>query len=134
LSRVRPAASISQHCLAAVSAARGLEREAIALLEATRGSAACSTEAVKLLIDLYVGQGSFEQACGVAGAELLLLDPDDTRRVVEAAFASGAAAPAARLAGQLFALTGNPDDAASQAQAQAGPRRKLAARSRSSAS
>jgi hypothetical protein len=104
------------------------------VLERTRGSEQSSTDSVKLLIDLYVRVDRLDRACAVAGAELSLLTPDDTRRVVQAAFASGATIEAAGLAGLSFALTGDPDDAAGLALAEARSGRKLSALTRSSAS
>ena len=115
LSRIRPAPDVDRYCLAAVEAARGHPRRAIRLLETARDSKTLSADAIKLLIDLHAGLGSLDCACAVASAELANLDPEDTRRVIEAAFEAEVFAPATKLAGELFTLTGSPDDAVSQA-------------------
>jgi Zn-dependent protease len=115
LSRVRPASAVNCYCLAAIEAARGQPRRAISLLEAARSQRALCSDGIKLLIDLHARLGSLESACTVASAEIADLDPDDTRRVIEAAFEAEAFAPATKLAGELFATTGSPDDAVSQA-------------------
>jgi Zn-dependent protease len=115
LRRIRPAADVDTYCLAAVEAARGQVRHAIGLLERARSSRKLCLDAIKLLIDLHVQIGALDHACTVASAELADLDPDDTRRVIETAFELSAFAPATKLAGELFALTGSPDDAVSHA-------------------
>jgi Zn-dependent protease len=115
LGRVRPISEVDRYCLAAVEAARGQLRRAIGLLETARSGRALCAEAIKLLIDLHARVGSLERACAVASAEMADLDPDDTRRVIEAAFEAEAFAPATKLAAELFAVTGSPDDAVSQA-------------------
>jgi Zn-dependent protease len=115
LHRIRPVADIDTYCLAAVEAARGRSRHAIALLERARSIGKSRLDAIKLLIDLYAQIGELDHACAVASAELTALHPDDTRRVIEAAFELSAFAPATKLAGELFALTGSPDDAVSNA-------------------
>lgn len=114
LGRIRPASEVDNYCLAAVQAARGQTRHAIGLLE--RASALKDMlQATKLLIDLHARLGSFDRACAVASAGLAVLAPDDTRRVIEAAFEANAFGPATKLAGELFAVTGSPDDAVSHA-------------------
>ncbi|HEX7451717.1 MAG TPA: hypothetical protein VF294_05505, partial [Polyangiaceae bacterium] len=115
LSRVRPAADVSRYCLAAVHAARGQVRQAIGLLERAPDAGTPNVAAVKLLIDLHVQLGSFDRACSVASAALTLLEPDDTRRVVQAAFEQGAFSEATRLAAELSEMTGDPVDAANHA-------------------
>lgn len=115
LGQVRPASDVDRYSLAAVEAARGHPRRAISLLEAARSQRVLCAEGIKLLIDLHARLGSLDNACAVAGAEIADLDPDDTRRVIEAAFEAEALVPATKLAGELFAMTGSPDDAASQA-------------------
>jgi Zn-dependent protease len=115
LGRIRPASEIPSYCLAAVEAALGRDRHAIGLLERARSREKLTVDAIKLLIDLHARVGSLDRACAVASAELAVLDPDDTRRVIEAAFEEHAFSPATKLASELFALTGSPDDAVSQA-------------------
>jgi Zn-dependent protease len=115
IGRVRPIVDVDRYCLAAVEAARGQTRRAIALLETARSVHALCGDAIKLLIDLYARLGSVDSACAVASTEMAALDPDDIRRVVEAAFEAEAFAPATKLAGELYAVTGSPDDAVSQA-------------------
>ncbi|HTA93344.1 MAG TPA: hypothetical protein VK745_27390 [Polyangiaceae bacterium] len=114
LSRTRPASDVNGYCLAAVQAARGEIRHAIGLLERALGRDV-ERNATKLLIDLHARLGAFEQACRVASAGLSALDPDETRRVIEAAFEAEAFGPATELAGELAAITGSPDDAVSHA-------------------
>ncbi|HEY1534580.1 MAG TPA: hypothetical protein VGF76_11190, partial [Polyangiaceae bacterium] len=115
LGRVRPASDVDRYSLAAVEAARGQPRRAVSLLEAARSQRALSADGIKLLIDLHARLGSIDIACAVASTEIAGLDPDDTRRVIESAFEAEAFAPATKLAGALFAMTGSPDDAVSQA-------------------
>lgn len=115
LCRVRPASDVDRYSLAAVEAARGQPRRAVSLLEAARSQDALCPDGIKLLIDLHARLGSLAGACAVASAEIAHLDPEDTRRVIEAAFEAEALAPATKLAGELFAMTGSPDDAVSQA-------------------
>ncbi|HEX3852970.1 MAG TPA: hypothetical protein VHW01_18535 [Polyangiaceae bacterium] len=115
LGRVRPASDVDRYSLAAVEAARGQPRRAVSLLEAARSQDALCPDGIKLLIDLYARLDSLASACAVASAEIADLDPDDTRRVIEAAFEAEALGPATKLAGELFTLTGSPDDAVSQA-------------------
>jgi tetratricopeptide (TPR) repeat protein len=115
LRRARPASDVDVHCLASVEAARGRTRQAIGLLERARGLQGLSLDAIKFLIDLHAQLGALEAACAVASAEIATLDPDDTRRVIEAAFDAGALASATKLADELFAFTGCPDDAVSHA-------------------
>jgi hypothetical protein len=112
LGRIRPASDVDDYCLAAVQAARGQIRNAIGLLER---APQLELNATKLLIDLYARLGSFERACAVASGGMAILDPDDTRRVIEAAFEADAFGPATKLAGELFAVTASPDDAVSHA-------------------
>ena len=112
LSRIRPASDVDNYCLAAVQAARGHTRNAIGLLER---AATLELDATKLLIDLHARLGSFDRACAVASAGMAILDPDDTRRVIEAAFEADHFGPATKLAGELFAVTASPDDAVSHA-------------------
>ena len=132
LSRIRPAADVSRYCLAAVHAARGQVRHAIGLLERAP-DAAPNVAAVKLLIDLHVQLGSFDRACSVASAALTLLEPDDTRRVLQAAFEQGAFSEATRLAAELSKMTGDPVDAANHAFALAHLGQRLDRLARSSA-
>ncbi len=115
LGRIEPVADVPSYVLAAVEAARGETRHAIGLLERARASSAQSVGALKLLIDLHVRMGSLDRACDVTSAALGALDPEDTRRVIEAAWEANALVPATQLAGELFALTGSPDDAVSHA-------------------
>jgi hypothetical protein len=134
LGRVRPIADVSRYCLAAVYAAKGQVLRAIGLLERARGCNEPNVAAVKLLIDLHVQRGSFDHACSVAGAELLLLDPKDTRRVLQAAFAGEAFVEATRLAGELYAVTRDPADASSHAYGLAHLGQELSRLTRSSVS
>jgi Zn-dependent protease len=115
LGRIQPPLDVPSHVLAAVEAARGNTRHAIGLLQRARSQEAVSVAALKLLIDLYAQSGSFERACEVASASLTMLDVEDTRRVVEAALEANAFSSAAKLAGELFAITLSPDDAVSHA-------------------
>jgi Zn-dependent protease len=115
LCRVRPASDVDRYSLAAVEAARGQPRRAVSLLEAAQSQDALCADGIKLLIDLHARLGSLAGACAVASAEIAHLDPEDTRRVIEAAFEAEALASATTLAGELFAMTGSPDDAVSQA-------------------
>jgi hypothetical protein len=134
LGHVRPAADLSSYCLAAVHAARGQVRQAIGLLERAHGSEKPNVEAIKLLIDLHVQLGSFDRACSVAGAALTLLDPKDTRRVLQAAFAQAAFVDATGLARELYRITGDPIDAASHAFGRAHLGQQLGRLARSSVS
>jgi hypothetical protein len=113
--RVRPASDVDPFCLAAVEAARGQPRRAVKILEAARTAQTLCPDAIKLLIDLHARLGSLDRACVVASAEMTALEPPDTRRVIEAAFEAQEFAQASKLAGELFALNGCPDDAVSQA-------------------
>jgi Zn-dependent protease len=115
LGRVRPASDVDSYCLAAVEAARGQSRRAISLLESGWTGRTRCTEATKLLIDLHAGLGALDRACAVASSELGALGPEDVRRVIDAAFEASAIAPATKLAGELFGVTGDPEDAFSQA-------------------
>jgi hypothetical protein len=115
LRRIRPASQVDVHCLASVVAARGQTRLAIGLLARAHRVQGLSVVALKLLIDLHAQLGAFDAACAVASAELAALDPDDVRRVIEAAFAANAIAAASKLSDELFALTGCIADAGSHA-------------------
>jgi Zn-dependent protease len=115
LERVQPATAVSNYCLAAVEAERGQPQRAIALLEREQRSGSLKAEGAKLLIDLHARLGNWQAACNVGGSTLLLLEPEDVRGVIEAAFAWSALASGTKLAEQLFAVTGSPDDAVSQA-------------------
>jgi hypothetical protein len=114
LGRIRPASDVNNYCLAAVAAARGETQRAIGLLERALGPNV-ELGAIKLLIDLHARAGALDRACKVASTQLSKLDPDDTRRVIEAAFEADAFGPATQLAGELAAVTGSPDDAVSHA-------------------
>ncbi len=111
LGRIEPAADVPSYVLAAVEGARGEVRHAIGLLERARATSELSVGALKLLIDLHVRTGALERACDVASGALSALEAEDTRRVIEAALEANALVPATKLAGELFALTGSPDDA-----------------------
>ncbi len=115
LGRIEPVADVPSYALAAVEAARGETRHAIGLLERARASGELGLGALKLLIDLHVRVGSLDRACDVTSSALRALDADDTRRVIEAALEADALVPATQLAGELFALTGGPDDAVTHA-------------------
>ena len=111
LGRIEPVADVPSYALAAVEAARGETPHSIRLLERARASSELGVGALKLLIDLHVRVGSLDRACDVTSSALRALAPDDTRRVIEAALEANALVPATQLAGELFALTGSPDDA-----------------------
>ncbi|MEI9938307.1 MAG: hypothetical protein WDO69_13890 [Pseudomonadota bacterium] len=115
LHRVRPASDVDPYCLASVEAARGHTHRAIGLLERGRDLRILSVDAIKFLIDLHARLGALDAACKVACAEMMTLDPEDTRRVIQAAFEANAWASATKLADELFAFTGCADDAVSHA-------------------
>jgi len=106
LRRIRPASDVDVHCSASVEAARGHTRHAIGLLERARSVQGLSVDAIKFLIDLHAKLGALDAACAVASAEIAVLGPDDTQRVIEAAFDAGALSSATKLADELFAFAG----------------------------
>jgi len=115
LQSIQPASAVSNYCWAAVEAERGQPQRAIALLERDQRGRSLNAEGAKLLIDLHARVGNLQAACNVGGSELERLEPDDVRRVIEVAFAWNAFASGAKLAEELFAVTGSPHDAVSQA-------------------
>jgi tetratricopeptide (TPR) repeat protein len=116
LQRVVPSYSVDAFCLAAVEAALGRVSRAVALLEGARADAPLGVEATKLLVDSYARLGLFARACTVTKEALGVLDPTDTRRVIEAAYLQNANGPATELAAALALLTGSAEDASLHAQ------------------
>jgi Zn-dependent protease len=110
LHRVAPRYAVDSFCLAATEAALGRHSHAIAVLEGARVAGALSAPACKLLIDAYAQLGLFARACAVAKDVLDVLDPADTRRVIEAALEHAALPAATELACALFQLTGSAED------------------------
>jgi Zn-dependent protease len=115
LQRVVPNYSVDSFCLAAVEAALGFTRRAVAVLESARAESSLGVDATKLLIDSYARLGLFTRACAVTKEALGLLTLADARRVVEASFAQNAIIPGSELAAELFQRTGSAEDAALQA-------------------
>jgi len=111
LLRIRPVTDVDAYCLASAEAALGQTRRAIDILESARELRSLHVAALKLLIDLHAKLGAFDAACAVASSELAALDPHDVRCVIEAAFEASAFDSGTKLAGELFAATGCPDDA-----------------------
>ena len=109
LARVRPAGTVDPYTLAAVEAACDRADRAIAVLEGARRGPGLRSPAVKLLVDLHARK-DLDRACRVAMDECGTLGPDDTRRVLEAAFDAGAFPAATGLAGKLWDVAASPDD------------------------
>jgi Zn-dependent protease len=96
-----PLPALDAHCRAAVEEACGHEEVAIEILERARQREGLGPDAVKRLVDLYARRGRFDLVCRVTRDEVRGLDPDDTRRVIDAAVAAGALEGAAELAAAL---------------------------------
>jgi len=105
-----PLPALDAYCRAAVEEARGREQIAIEILERARQGEGLRAEAVKQLVDLYARRGRFDLACRVACEEVRRLEPDDARRVIDAAIEAGAFAGAADIASALFVALSAPDD------------------------
>jgi len=116
LQLVVPSHKVDPFCLAATEAALGRSARAVAVLETARVEHGLGAAATKLLIDSYAHLRRFANACAVARDALDVLEPTDTRRVIEAAFAQGAIAPGTELAAALFQRTSTAEDAALHAQ------------------
>jgi hypothetical protein len=83
---------------------------AIEILERARRSDSLRAEGVKRLVDVYARRGRFDLVCRVAREEVRRLEPDDARRVVQAAVEAGAFTGAADIASALFVTLSAPDD------------------------
>jgi Zn-dependent protease len=105
-----PLPALDAYCRAAVEEARGREQTAIEILERARHGEGLGAEAVKHLVDLYARRGRFDLVCRVACEEVRRLEPDDARRVIDAAIEAGAFAGAADIASALFVALAAPDD------------------------
>ena len=107
---VGPLPALDAYCRAAVEEARGRESVAIEILERARGREGLRSEAVKHLVDIYARRGRFDLVCQVARDEVRRLEPDDARRVINAAVEAEAFTGAADLASALFVARAAPDD------------------------
>jgi Zn-dependent protease len=105
-----PLPALDATCRAAVEEARGRETVAIEILERARRSDSLRAEGVKRLVDVYARRGRFDLVCRVAREEVRRLEPDDARRVVQAAVEAGAFTGAADIASALFVTLSAPDD------------------------
>jgi Zn-dependent protease len=110
-----PLPALDAYCRAAVEEACGHEEIAIEILERARHREGLRPEAVKRLVDLHARRGRFDLVCRVTADEIRGLDPDDARRVIDAAVEAGAFTGAAELAGALFDSLSKPDDGIAQA-------------------
>ena len=105
-----PLPALDAYCRAAVEEARGREEVAIEILERARPGEGLRTEAVKHLVDLHARRGRYDLVCRVACEEVRRLEPEDARRVIDAAIEAGAFAGAADIASALFVALAAPDD------------------------
>lgn len=117
LEQVEPHGAVDPYTWAAVEDAAGTPDRARAILIEARRQGYVTAEATKLLIDLLAREGRIEEAVEVTHEDAHLLAREDVRAVYQAAIASGSARAAARLAGRLFELHADADDAIDEARA-----------------